>query len=72
MEHGLSRGCERPSHDAQGPQGDDMSEQYKAQLCKGWLQDCLAMGWKNSDMPFLCDLFWLHEGWKTYRPRKVR
>jgi hypothetical protein len=48
-------------------QPDDMSESRKAKLCSEWLAYCKEIGWKNSAMPHLADLFWKHDGWKTFK-----
>ncbi len=45
----------------------EMSETRKARLCAEWLQFCTYIGWKKSDLKDLCDAFWKHEGWKTFK-----
>jgi len=44
-----------------------MTESHKTRLCLEWLNYCKYIGWKKSDLPALTDLFWEHEGWKTFR-----
>ena len=47
-----------------------LSERQKARLCSEWLSYCHSIGWKRADMKFLCDLFWKHTGWKTFKGYK--
>lgn len=47
-----------------------MSTTRQTKLCTEWLQYCKSIGWKDSDMPALCDLFWQLEGWKTFKGYK--
>lgn len=44
-----------------------MTERRKAQLCKEWLQYCRDIGWTAQDLPALVDVFWEHDGWRTFQ-----
>lgn len=46
---------------------DSMSETHKAKLCAQWLRYCRDIGWEREALPALADLFWHHDGWKTFR-----
>lgn len=39
----------------------------RTQLCLEWIHYCQAIGWKKADLPTLVDVFWLHDGWKTFK-----
>ena len=45
----------------------DMSESRKTRLCLQWIDCCRSMGWNESAIAELVDLFWKHEGWRTFR-----
>jgi hypothetical protein len=44
-----------------------MTELQKNRLCCEWLNYCLSIGWKKSDLDALQDMFVKHEGWKTFK-----
>ena len=48
-------------------QPDEMSEHRKALLCQQWVDFCRSIGWKRDALPHLVDLFWKHEGWRTFK-----
>ncbi len=52
-------------------QGDqtvtDISEVRKATLCREWMAYCRDAGWAEESIPYLVDLFWKYEGWKTFK-----
>lgn len=41
-----------------------MNDRKKAELCAKWLQTCLRIGWKKSDLDALEKIWWKFEGWK--------
>lgn len=44
-----------------------MTELRKCRLLTEWIAFCQYIGWKKADLPFLADLFWQYEGWKTFK-----
>ena len=45
----------------------EMSDTRKARLCREWVASCTHTGWREDAIPHLVDLFWKHEGWKTFK-----
>jgi|CXWL01.1.fsa_nt_gi hypothetical protein len=48
-----------------------ITERMKVKLCLQWLNFCESIGWPKRDLPYLADIFWSHQGWKTFRGRPV-
>ena len=44
-----------------------MTQLQKARLCCSWLNYCLSIGWKKSDLAGLQKVFYQHRGWETYK-----
>ncbi len=44
-----------------------MTKSFQVRLASQWLQYCLSIGWSKESLGGLLDLFWKHEGWRTFK-----
>ena len=48
-------------------EGGVMTKSFQVRLASQWLQYCLSIGWSKESLGGLLDLFWKHEGWRTFK-----